>query len=398
MPLTPRYHAWPTTRSWLISAMLAWPCLAVAGQSVQPRMIERPSAVLDTGLMKIDAVAELGRGTVLILDTDAPSVLAVDTALTTLRQVGRLGPGPREYRRPARLLFWPGDSVAILDGADSQLLGVGPDGGIAAKRQGRWHRACSNAVASTLGIPRAVDGTGRLYAQAEPVQRTRNGQLRPVDSAAVERWSYSCHRDTLAMVPSPYGRDGIIMSGLVIGRPGQPTDPFPKRVLWVVDSAGRLAIVYPDPYHVEFVLPDKRRHRGAPIEYTPIRVTEAIKGNWREEHLGPITAMATGRDGRRVQVTAPSPYTEPDEWPRALPPYLDDAALMAPDGRLWIARTVALGEAPLYDVIDTEGRLVEQWRLPPDRRLVGVGHNVLYLARRDSNEFEYLERYAIPPR
>ena len=87
---------------------------------------------------------------------------------------------------------------------------------------------------------------------------------------------------------------------------------------------------------------------------------------------------------------------EPVDWPEAKPPFLANAAQVAPDGRLWVLRTRAYNELfPSYDVIDAEGRLVERVTLPPRTRLVGFGRGVLYLARSDNDELQWLGRYRL---
>jgi hypothetical protein len=66
---------------------------------------------------------------------------------------------------------------------------------------------------------------------------------------------------------------------------------------------------------------------------------------------------------------------------------------MAPDGALWVERSVAAGAAPVLDVFDQEGRLVRQVTLPAGRRLVGFGRGVLYAVAADDDGLETLERY-----
>jgi hypothetical protein len=69
--------------------------------------------------------------------------------------------------------------------------------------------------------------------------------------------------------------------------------------------------------------------------------------------------------------------------------------MFATDGRLWIERTTDVGELPLYDVIDHRGRLVLQVRLHTRSRIVGFGGRSIYVARRDNDDVEYLERYVL---
>jgi hypothetical protein len=92
------------------------------------------------------------------------------------------------------------------------------------------------------------------------------------------------------------------------------------------------------------------------------------------------------------------PVVEPLEWPEYLPPFLDRALRFAPDGMLWVERTVPADAAPVHDVIDAEGRVSYRVSLPKKTRLVGFGANSAYLVRIDDDDLEYLQRYRLPTR
>ena len=92
------------------------------------------------------------------------------------------------------------------------------------------------------------------------------------------------------------------------------------------------------------------------------------------------------------------PQFEPIRWPDALPPFLDDAIRFAPDGFLWIQRTTSADGPPVFDIVDHRGAIVEQVKTPLRTRLVGFGRSYVYLARIDSDDQEFLERYRAFPR
>jgi len=61
---------------------------------------------------------------------------------------------------------------------------------------------------------------------------------------------------------------------------------------------------------------------------------------------------------------------------------------------LWVLRSrAATDPIPLIDVFDQRGSLVSQVRLPQDRRVIGFGNGVVYLAHTDSDDLQWLERY-----
>jgi len=78
------------------------------------------------------------------------------------------------------------------------------------------------------------------------------------------------------------------------------------------------------------------------------------------------------------------------------PPFTSGAAVVAPDGALWVLRTrPAEDKVPSYDVFDSFGRQVGRVVLPRDTRLAGFGQRSVYLVRTDADDLEYLQRYAM---
>src|SRR6185436_12515924 len=107
-----------------------------------------------------------------------------------------------------------------------------------------------------------------------------------------------------------------------------------------------VAIARMDPYRVEWIAPDGKRIRGEPLPFERVRLDDREQRGFVERQ-----AMRGGGPPR-------DPKSFP-EWPAIMPPFLTEALLPAPDGRLWIRRpqTVANLEPP-YDVVDRRGRLI----------------------------------------
>ena len=89
------------------------------------------------------------------------------------------------------------------------------------------------------------------------------------------------------------------------------------------------------------------------------------------------------------------PYSEPSEWPEYLPPYALGLPLFSSDGTLWIARAVAAGVAPTFDLINGKGELMERIVLPQRSKLVGFGNGTVYVVRLDDDDLQYLQRYRL---
>ena len=66
---------------------------------------------------------------------------------------------------------------------------------------------------------------------------------------------------------------------------------------------------------------------------------------------------------------------------------------VSPDGEMWVERHVKAGAPRQYDVFGTGGERLRSMILPESRRIVGFGDGVVYLARTDEVDLQWLERY-----
>ena len=91
----------------------------------------------------------------------------------------------------------------------------------------------------------------------------------------------------------------------------------------------------------------------------------------------------------------PPPPNNAAEWPDMAPAFRYGRAIVSPAGDLWVERYVATGQQPLIDVFDGSGRKRAEVRLPVRCRVVGFGRGMVYLARTDQDDLQWLERYRI---
>jgi hypothetical protein len=309
-------------------------------------------------------------------------------------QVSRTGSGPGEYRMANDLFATAGDSALIYDPGNRRFLIIGPD----AKPVRTFSRllrpsempANAGIVASGFNVT-AADRKGWLYARESGIRSGANGRVR-MDSVAVEKWNYSSGI-----------RDTVVFFRL-LGKPGPfervPTPPFLTGTQWAVAADGRVALVHPQDYHVDFVSATGVRTNGRPIPFTPIRLSAGHRAEWNESAQPPCGTgprSVTGADGRvsTVRVFGPPPPAEED-WPDELPPFLANAAVFAPDGMLWVRRTTAAGEPATHDVIDPSGRVVQKVVLEKRAKLLGFGKSSVYVLRVDEDDLQYVQRYALP--
>lgn len=365
--------------------------LTVRGQSPPVVTLSTPRAEFPEGFTNLGGVHELPSARLLVIETCDRVVKLVDFAAHEAAQVGRTGAGPMEYRTPLRLLPLRGDSVAIHDLGNQRYLVLDPSGGPARTFSAlpSATQSAGGAVVSTTFVPMYGDGRGRFYARETGVRATESGMV-VNDSAAIEWWDpYAGTRDTVAFYR--------------LARPGpmspEPAPPFTTGIQWAVAPDGRVALVHPGDYHVEYVAPSGTRTSGRPIRFDPVKVSEGHKAEWREAQKPscPMAASGTfttpdGKTGTFMRAATP----EPRAWPDVLPPIVSGGVTFATDGTLWVRRSVAAGAPHAYDVFDSTGRAVRTVVLPKRAKLLGFGRGVVYVARLDEDDLQYVQRHALP--
>lgn len=349
----------------------------------------------------IEGVREQSDGQVVVLDRMDMKIWRLPSATGAAVPLGRSGSGPGEYVLPFTLTALPGDTTLIHDMAGGGRVVMITRAGVSKDVL----RSASGLSGPQL-FQRAevyADAAGRFYEDAQRVIM-RDGKRVPGDSNGVRRVDRRGRIDTVGsyrpLVRSPLFRpptrrpDGTLEGA---ERSAGAPPPFFSVDQWAVAPDGRIALVTVDPYQVRFVAPDGRASSGPPIRYTAVRLTDGHKVAWREDAGAPKATIMYSRatNGMTGGFTR-SKLKEPAAWPIVLPPFLQDALRFAPDGTLWVQRTVPAGAAARFDLIDGTGAVVRQVELPAGRRLVGFGPRTVYLARVDDDDVEHLERYARP--
>jgi hypothetical protein len=373
------------SRAFMLAAFL----LAAPRQAPVPVVhLSRPSAVLPRDFSQIRGLRELPDGRVLVSDWTDEVVLVADLGRGTVRQIGRKGTGPREYRLPASLIPLPGDSTLLVDQGNERLAIIGPDLEIvrsfSSHRQGLTHTV----------TPRAVDGAGRFYFEIPNWSRPGAD---PNDSAVVARWNPATEREEVVgrVKAETWRKPGRRM------QPGLPYVIFAPQDVWQVDPAGRIAFVRSGDYHVEWRDPDGRVMRGPRMPVVPLPVRAADRTDYVRRFM--MTAPVAGRGSAGMEAT-PAELSSPEavartvphqEFAKVRPPFTDFTPRIAPDGMLWVERSVPSGGAPTFDLFDSRGVRRRSVVLPAGRRLVAVGTRGAYLAAVDDDGVERLERYVV---
>jgi hypothetical protein len=371
----------------LASPSLATPALAQRAAAVPTTALRTPVAEFAEPFTNLVALRELRDGRVIVVDRAEKRVELLDLARGTATSVGREGGGPGEWRQPSTVLPLPGDSSLLVDPLTNRMHVVAPDGRIA-----RSVQPPPNPRSQHLSFfPRATDAQGRMYfVDAAPSGGTApsSGTVRSVDlrtGAMQEHGTVALRERTIAAASS----------GSSVTLSNRSRSALPAQDAWAVGTDGRVALVRHDPYRVEWVAPNGQRVTGPVIAYTPVRVTEADKAARASAGSASRTYSFGGGTAGAPPAAPPRPAAQ--EWPAVKPPFLNDAARVAPDGRVWVLRTRAADDPiPAYDVLDGAGALVARVTLPAGTHLLGFGTRSVYLVRTDADDLEYLQRYQLP--
>lgn len=358
-----------------------------------------PIMELSEPMMTVNGVRELSDESVLIVDSRRNIIFAANRKTGTVRGVGILGEGPGQYCHPIRLISLPGDSTLVFDAARARLALFAP-----ASPNGVpfFLREFKSPLGQSLiehFETAGSDAAGHLYVPGATYTRSSSGQTIILDSVAIERVDRKVAKvDTVANLP-PVGMPGPESTS----RSVPPLEPLASADQWAVSLDGRVAIVHLNPYRVEIVDANGRRVVGTPIAMTPISFGTAARQQWMADewpyfgdggvaHANRINgSIVPGRCGE-LGSTAGREITFPTE----LPPFPPNAVRFAPDGFLWVQRSALPGDREIFDVIDSEAKVVARVTMPPDTILVGFGSSSLYAVRIDEKHAEFLRQYPMP--
>ncbi len=149
-------------------------------------------------------------------------------------------------------------------------------------------------------------------------------------------------------------------------------------------------------------MPSGATRRGAAVDYEPVRIRGGERQEWADEQArnGGVGVSVQVVNGRRQVSMSRGSRSAGDlddlPWPDTKPPFVNARVRVDADGNGWVRRHLPAGEAPLYDVFDSNGEHIRSVRFPEDRTLVGFGASAVYAAYTDSLDQQFLEKYALP--
>lgn len=370
-----------------LAVFIALAPLRLGAQAPQVRL-KPASATHPEAFSGIERIRELADGRLIALDSAEHKLYLVDFRAGTAAQLGRVGDGPQEYRRPNGLFALPGDSTLVSDARTRRLILLHHDQLVATTP------ATAPVMTVSDGFILGAGADGSLVRGDTPSGLGR--AIDQGDSLILARFSRQTGRgDTLARMRSGFG-----------GPPGSATKSTPmaeaaagpssRRQYMVAPVIGDQAFGFPDgwiavarmePYRVDWITPAGEVRRGPPINVPLAPLNDKEKRFY--------LARAAARDGK--------PAGEPSDikdWRSAIPPFwgfFNAALYPAPQGHLVIARapTVAL-PMPTYDWIDRSGVHRGQLVLAANESVVGFGAQSVYVVARQADGTEQLRRHPWP--
>lgn len=372
-------------------------CSPLASQGRTVDLTGQPTSSLHEPFTNVGGLAEVSTDVAILTDLIEQRLVRVDLRTGEVRNIGRQGSGPGEWRLAMSVLRGKDGQLMVPDVMLGRMHVVSGDGKITSSTPMTAGTAAS--AGSPLFVPQGVDNAGRLYYTGAPV--SRDGA--PVDQVPILRTTLGSKGppDTLAMIPtgtvfrmdreSPEAE--ITSSG---------PKPFSPRVEWSVLPNGGVAIVHHSPYRVE-IRTGARPIIGPEVAYTPVPVGKAERDGYREQRrnaTGMIVMGGGSQSGVQTRAAPVDGNNIPDtQFPKVLPPFLPgDAVVVAPSGEIWVRRT-APASAPTvtYDIFSpTTGARIGTAKLRPHSRVVAFGQNSAYVVRQDPvDDLLYVERYAI---
>ncbi len=375
---------WLRSRSWsaVLSVSCALPAITLSARTIAGQALRTINGPIDWLREELDgarAVAELRDGSVVLSESRGKRVLLIDWSNHRVKQLGRIGDGPGEYRAVGDIFPINNDTLLIIDPQARRMLTYA-HGNLTS-----GHFSSSALAVMLSGRILGADDRGRLAmlrkGRVSPDVRRQLGPIAGTDYAD-SNWLVlaSISSQTMDTVSSLKGRmQGLQLTSRVVnGVMYFLYDPFASPDQAVLFRDGWLAVVRSTPYRVDWCLPDGRWIKGPLLPHGATVITEADKrlALRREFGTGPIT-----------------PEMIPS-WPRTLPAYTESSLLATAEGLLVIPRTVSSAPAggPVYDVIRRDGTKQLSVRLSPSERILGFGKNTVFIVRIDDDGVERLGR------
>ncbi|HYD51946.1 MAG TPA: hypothetical protein VEA99_04940 [Gemmatimonadaceae bacterium] len=403
----------------------------------------------ETFLSPSVGIRPLPGGKVLVHDQFGRKVVLLDAALATAQVVAdtTAATGNAYSGRIAGLLPYRGDSSLFVDPQSLSMLVIDPSGKVG-RVMSVPRSQDAMALVGVQGNP-GLDAAGRIVYRGMPMPRFQGGPpgaggpMAPdfPDSAAIQRIDLATRAlDTVGFIKTPKIRMNVNRSD--DGRVSMSSifNPLPVVDDWAVLSDGTIALVRGKTYHVDFIDPDGTRRSAAKVPFEWQRLTDEQKvafidsvkvvrartdsiaranvaagtatgsapmpmegGGMRIEMRvgGPPPAGGAARREGETRIMGPGgggmnlTFVDASELPDYRPAFFQGQVRADRDANLWVRTTNFHQGAPIYDVINRKGELIDRVAVPAGRTIAGFGEGgVVYLVGRDGTK-TVLERASV---
>jgi hypothetical protein len=349
----------------------------------------------------------------------------LDSNLTLLRVVVDSASGlANSYgSSPGGLIAYRGDSSLFVDRSTLSMLVLDASGDVARVMALPRADDSNNLVAGVNGIP-AIDSRNRLVFRAEGRPPARPaGTPRPpgptpqLDSALIVRLDLVTKTlDTAAWVKTRAQKYSVTTDSLGRWTARALYNPLPVVDDWTVLTDGTIALVRGVDYHVDFVSSDGARTTSPRVPFDWRRLTDTAKVVFLDSAkaaLEKIRSDAIARDplqrsaaglaavaeagaavpfavspGMKIASAAEAPllFVSPRDLPDYAPPFSPGAVRRDEDGNLWIRTNVGIKGGAIYDILNSQGELVDRRYVQAGRVISGFGKGgLVYLGFREGD-------------
>lgn len=400
----------------------------LSAQMPTVHLINAPDAASPHVFGVVAAVRQLPSGGVLVNDIQKRQLTLLNPSLASPTLVAdSTSGGANSYGvRPGGIVPYFADSTLFVDPAGLSMFVIDPAGKIARVASVPRSQDAMYIGTNLLGTP-AIDSHGRLVYRgsvarimaAPPAAGKMPMIPEPPDSAPLVRVDLATRKlDTAAFFKIPKVKMNVQQTDNGISVTAEQ-NPMPTVDDWAVLADGSIAIVRGQDYHVDIVHPDGTTTTGAKIPYDWQRLTDDDKvavidsakaafdrarsriasggdasGRGGGRGDGVVVMSIRGGEGGGVRVgdaggLPPVTFISPSELPDYRPAFGANAARADLDGNLWVRTTATRpGSAagPIYDVINSQGELVDRVQVPAGRQIVGFGKGgIVYMVALDAS-------------
>jgi len=360
------------------------------------------------------------------------TVIADSTSATSMAYSSRLG----------GIIPYHGDTTLFVDPQSNSMLVLDDAGKVVRVMSVPKAQDATFLIGGPFGNP-SFDPSGRLVYRtmlrpkfAPPGADGKFAAPMSIDSAPIIRFDLDARRaDTAGYIKVPAPRVSISSSE---GRMQVTMQMNPMSVTddWALMPDGDIAVVRGADFRVDLLKPDGTVVKGEKIPFDWQRLNDSSKQaivdsvrkvveDARTRELAIVQGSASATAGSASGATTggraviqmrvgdgppaagapasrsggtsieipPVEFAPLSEMPDYRPAFSAGAARADTDGNLWIRTSTVFNGAPVYDIVNRSGQLVDRVQLPAGRTIAGFGTGgFVYLAVRDGTVGVRLEK------